>query len=89
MHLPVGPLLLAMAAQAPVVPAFSVMEAPGQYRGIIEPPLNLRYGPDRRKALQHNLEQVAAVFELYIRRYPDQWYLVEPIEEQKIQSYRR
>ncbi len=88
-HLPVGPLLLAMAAQAPVVPAFSVMEAPGQYRGIIEQPLNLRYGPDRRKALQHNLEQVAAVFERYIRRYPDQWYLVEPIEEQKIQSYRR
>ena len=78
-QLPVGPVLLAMAARAPIVPAFSIMEAPGRYRGIIEPPLELRYGPDRREALQHNLRQVAAVFERYIRRYPDQWYIVDPI----------
>lgn len=78
-RLPVGPVLLAMAARAPILPAFSVMEAPGRYRGIIEPPLDLDYGPDRRQALEHNLRQVAAVFEVYIRRYPDQWYIVDPI----------
>jgi len=75
----VGPVLLAMAARAPIIPAFSVMEGPGRYRGIIESPLELRYGPDRREALQHNLLQVAKVFERYIRRYPDQWYVVDPI----------
>ena len=74
-----GPVLLAMAARAPILPAFSVMEAPGHYRGIIEPPLDLDYGPDRKRALEHNLRQVAAVFEEYIRRYPDQWYIVDPI----------
>ena len=78
-RLPVGPVLLAMAARAPVLPAFSVMEAPGRYRGIIEAPLDLDYGPDRRQALEHNLRQVAEVFEKYIRRYPDQWYIVDPI----------
>jgi KDO2-lipid IV(A) lauroyltransferase len=78
-QLPVGPVLLAMAARAPIIPAFSVMEAPGRYRGIIESPLELHYGPDRREALQHNLLQVARVFERYIRLYPDQWYLVDPI----------
>jgi lauroyl/myristoyl acyltransferase len=80
-QLPVGPVLLAMAARAPIIPAFSVMEAPGRYRGIIEPPLELHYGPDRSEALQHNLLQVARVFERYIRLYPDQWYVVEPIEQ--------
>jgi len=77
--LPVGPVLLAMAARAPIVPAFSIMEAPGRYRGIVDPPLKLKYGPDRRKALQYNLRQVAKVFEKYIRRYPDQWYIVDPL----------
>jgi len=78
-QLPVGPVLLAMAARSPIVPAFSIMEAPGRYRGIVEPPLELKYGPDRREALQHNLRQVATVFEQYIRRYPDQWYIVDPL----------
>ncbi len=78
-QLPVGPVLLAMAARAPIVPAFSIMEAPGRYRGIVESPLKLKYGPNRREALQHNLRQVAEVFEKYIRRFPDQWYIVDPL----------
>jgi len=78
-RLPVGPLILAMATGAPVVPAFSIMVAPGRYRGIAEPALDLRYGPDRQQALRHNLRQMAAVFERYIRRYPDQWYQIEPL----------
>lgn len=77
--LPVGPLILAMAAQAPVIPAFSIMEAPGRYCGVAEPALDLRYSPHREQALRHNLRQVAEVFERYIRRYPDQWYHVEPL----------
>jgi Kdo2-lipid IVA lauroyltransferase/acyltransferase len=77
--LPVGPMLLAMTTKAPVVPAFSVMESPGRYCGIIEPALNLRNGPDREQAMKHNLQQVAAVFERFIRRYPDQWFQTESI----------
>jgi lauroyl/myristoyl acyltransferase len=76
---PLGPVLLAMATRAPVVPAFSVMDSPGRYRGVIEPPLDIRYEGSREEALQHNLEQVAAVFERAIRRYPDQWYHLERI----------
>ncbi len=77
--LPIGPVLLAMATRAPVVPAFSVMDAPGRYRGIIEAPLDIRCDRNREEALKHNLAQVAAVFERAIRRYPDQWYHVERI----------
>jgi KDO2-lipid IV(A) lauroyltransferase len=77
--LPLGPVLLAMATGAPIVPAFSVMDAPGSYRGIIEAPLDIRYERAREEALQHNLQQVATVFERTIRRYPDQWYHVERI----------
>jgi Kdo2-lipid IVA lauroyltransferase/acyltransferase len=76
---PIGPVLLAMAAGAPVVPAFSIMEAPGRYRGIIEPALPMRFDGDREASLRHNLELVSTLFERYIRRYPDQWYHVERI----------
>jgi lauroyl/myristoyl acyltransferase len=76
-QLPLGPVLLAMSTGAPIVPAFSVMEAPGRYRGIIEPALEIRRGPDREAALEHNLRQVASVFERAIRRFPDQWYEIE------------
>jgi lauroyl/myristoyl acyltransferase len=78
-RLPLGPVLLAMATRAPIVPAFSVMDGPGRYRGFIEAPLELRYDGDREEALRHNLEQVAAVFERVIGRYPDQWYHLERI----------
>jgi lauroyl/myristoyl acyltransferase len=76
-RLPLGPVLLAMATGAPLVPAFSVMEAPGRYRGIILPALEVHRGPGREAALQHNLRQVAGAFEHAIRRYPDQWYQLE------------
>jgi lauroyl/myristoyl acyltransferase len=76
-QLPLGPVLLAMSTGAPIVPAFSVMEAPGHYRGIIEAALDIRRGPDREAALQHNLRQVAGIFERAIRRFPDQWYQVD------------
>lgn len=75
-QLPLGPVLLAMATGAPIVPAFSVMEAPGCYRGIIEAALEVRRGPDRDAAQQHNLRQIASVFERVIRRFPDQWYQI-------------
>jgi len=75
--LPLGPILMAMATGAPIVPAFSVMEAPGCYRGIIEPALDILRGPDREAALQHNLRQVAGIFERVIRRFPDQWYQID------------
>ncbi len=74
---PVGPILLAMATGSPVVPAFSLMEAPGRYRGVIEPALPMRRDGDREASLEHNLEQVAKVFERFIRQYPDQWYHVD------------
>jgi len=75
--LPLGPILMAMATGAPIVPAFSVMEEPGCYRGIIQPALEIYRGPDHEAALQHNLRQVAGVFERVIRRFPDQWYQID------------
>jgi KDO2-lipid IV(A) lauroyltransferase len=78
-QLPLGPLLLAMTTRAPVVPAFSVMESPGHYCGIIEKALYFQNGRDREQAMKHNLQQVASVFERYIRRYPDQWFQTECI----------
>jgi KDO2-lipid IV(A) lauroyltransferase len=79
LEIPVGPMLLAMATGAAVVPAITVMEAPGRYRGLMLPPLEVRKGPNRARALTQNIEAMVGVFEAFIRCHPDQWYLPERI----------
>lgn len=73
---PSGPLLLAAASGAPIMPAFVVRESYG-YRAVAE---ELIYF-DRAKG--DTDREVAAcvlsVFERYIRQYADQWYNFVPI----------
>ena len=71
-----GVAVLAMMTGAPVLPVFVVMEKCWKYRGIIEAPIYFD-GSERAKregAIREGMQEIARVFEDYIRRYPDQWY---------------
>jgi KDO2-lipid IV(A) lauroyltransferase len=73
---PMGVAVLAMMTGAPVLPVFVVMEKCWKYRGIIEAPIYFD-GSERAKregAIREGMQEIARVFEDYIRRYPDQWY---------------
>jgi lauroyl/myristoyl acyltransferase len=77
-YFPRGPLRVAMATGAAVLPAFIVRAPDGRYRAIIEEPLGIEGGPDRDAALRENLARYTAVLERYVRAYPEQWYCFYP-----------
>jgi len=77
-YFPRGPLRVAMATDATVLPAFIVRVPDGRYRAILEEPLPIDRGPDREAALRVNLERYVALLERYVRQYPEQWYCFYP-----------
>lgn len=68
---PSGPLLLAAASGAPIMPAFVVRESYG-YRAVAEE--LIYYDRARGDTDERVAASVLSVFERYIRQYADQWY---------------
>lgn len=70
--LPTGPVKLAMASGAPIVPVFSVRTPEGRIKLFIEDAI--RVGTDVDEAM----EKIAAILQTYVARYPEQWLVVHP-----------
>ena len=77
-YFPRGPLRVAMASGAAVLPAFIVRAPDGRYRAIVEEPLPIETAGDRDAALRENLRRYLAILERYVRAYPEQWYCFYP-----------
>jgi KDO2-lipid IV(A) lauroyltransferase len=83
MVIPTGPVRLAIATGAPIIPIFSI-RLPNGIKLFINEPIVVADALDAEKALA----EVAAALETYLRRYPDQWLMVhrawcEDAEEQQ------
>lgn len=68
-----GLALIALKLGAPVVPIFSVRQADGRYRVIIEKEVSLVKTGDKSKDIEENTFIFTSIIEKYVRRYPDQW----------------
>ncbi len=77
-YFPRGPLRVAMATGAVVLPAFIVRVPDGRYRAVIEEPLAIEQSGPRDAAMRTNLQRYVAVLERYVRLYPEQWYCFYP-----------
>jgi lauroyl/myristoyl acyltransferase len=86
---PRGPLRVAMASGATVLPAFIVRMPDGRYRAIVEEPLPIERNGDRDSDLRENLRRYAAILERYVRQYPDQWYCFYPFWDDPSRKGRR
>jgi lauroyl/myristoyl acyltransferase len=86
---PRGPLRVAMASGATVLPAFIVRLPDGRYRAIVEGPLSIDTGGDRDAALRANIGRYVAILERYVRQYPDQWYCFYPFWDDPSRKGRR
>ena len=75
---PRGPMRVAMATDAAVLPAFVVRVREGRYRAVVEGPLSIARGADREAALRENLRRYVAILERYVRASPEQWYCFYP-----------
>ncbi len=72
--LPPGPMKLAAAAGAPIIPIFSLRTGRDKLRICIEPPIHLGPGPD---AIAAAMNQWAHTLATYITRHPEQWLMLD------------
>jgi KDO2-lipid IV(A) lauroyltransferase len=73
--LPTGPLKLALASGAPIIPIFALRAPSGKIRIHVEPAI---WPADSSESPHPALVQFATVLEKYVRAYPDQWLLFHP-----------
>lgn len=71
-YTPTGPVSLALATGASIVPCFIVREGEGHHI-FVEEPLELTITKDRAETVRINTERWSDITERYIRRYPEQW----------------
>jgi lauroyl/myristoyl acyltransferase len=77
-YFPRGPLRVAMATGATVLPAFIIQVPDGRYRAVVEEPLTVEREGDREAALRTNLQRYVSILERYVRKFPEQWYCFYP-----------
>lgn len=71
-YTPSGPVALARASGAVLLPVFIIREGYGHILAIDEP-VELRDTGDKEKDLIYNTQKWSNVVESYVRRYPEQW----------------
>jgi len=76
---PDGHALLARRFGASIIPGFLVMKDDGRYDLIVEDVIEPRVTNDEEADIRECVERCLAVFERYIRRYPEQWYVFRPV----------
>ncbi|MBI3321871.1 MAG: lysophospholipid acyltransferase family protein [Candidatus Omnitrophica bacterium] len=79
---PLGPAILSLRSHAPVVPTFLIREGQWKFRLCFEPPIwpaGQTIRPLRKAKVLGLTQTYAAIFERYIRHYPDQWLNFQPI----------
>ena len=77
--LPLGAVNLALRTGAAIIPIFGVRKSGNHFAIYIEPPLRLVDTENRSHSVRANLGKVVAIMERYIRQYPEQLVMLEPI----------
>ena len=79
--LPRGPALLSLRGCVPILPTFLIREGAWKFRLCFEPPL---WPPSRQPidtSLRTLVQGYAGALERYVKRFPSQWLLFQPIAE--------
>ena len=71
---PMGPALLALRANCPVIGLFLVREGPGRHRVVATDEIPIARTGDVRRDLEENSRRFNRVIEAQIRQHPEQWF---------------
>jgi KDO2-lipid IV(A) lauroyltransferase len=74
--LPTGPLRLALASGAPIVPLFAPCDPDGRIRILLETPIVVDPQAALHDGIHPAMRELTATMERIIRRYPNQWFMV-------------
>jgi KDO2-lipid IV(A) lauroyltransferase len=77
--MPDGYAVLARRFGAMLVPSFLVMRDDGLYDYIVEEPIRPRVTEDFEDDVRDTVSRLSVLFERYIRRYPEQWYVFRSV----------
>jgi len=76
---PTGPVEIALKTGAPILPAYCVRDSNDSYVAVGGKPLFLTKSEDHAGDVRSAMEDILRTFEGYIKMYPDQWHVLEPI----------
>ena len=72
---PLGPATLARATGTPLLPTFIIADADRTNCTFwVEAPIEVAHTRDRDADVREATERVVAVYERYVRKYPEQWF---------------
>jgi KDO2-lipid IV(A) lauroyltransferase len=77
--LPAGPVKLAMATGAPIVPIFTIRAGNGRFRVVIGESFTVDPAPIRWDAPHPALLRIAQAIEAQVVRHPEQWIMLERV----------
>jgi KDO2-lipid IV(A) lauroyltransferase len=69
-----GPVVFSMRTGAPLIPLFTVRDAPDHHMLIIAPPFKIEDTGDRDQDILITTAKLTKLIESYIRQYPAQWW---------------
>jgi len=76
--LPMGPLMLAIASGAPIVPIFTLATTPGRCKVFVEPMIEVDPSAEPVNGVHPAMLKIGAVLEKYLVANPDQWLMLDP-----------
>jgi KDO2-lipid IV(A) lauroyltransferase len=79
--LPRGPATVSLRGEVPAVPTFLIREGLWKFRLCIEPPIWPQTWEVNEAAILTLTQSYAAVFERYLKRFPEQWLMFQPVTE--------
>lgn len=77
--MPAGPLKLAAATQAPIIPVFSIRTDVGRVRVVVEEAIYVTRGDGPINERHPAALKLAAAIEKHVRAHPDQWLMPYPV----------
>ncbi len=69
----IGPVILALRTQAPIIPMFIVREPDNSHRIIIKPEVIIEKKDTQEETIQYNIQKITSIIESQIRKYPQEW----------------
>ena len=72
---PLGPAGLSLQTKAKIIPGFMLRNEDDSFVLVMNEPIQYEPSGDKEKDLKEIVTKYKNVFEDYIRRYPDQWYM--------------
>ena len=85
---PIGHTLLARRFGATIIPTFLVMGEDGRYELLLEDPIVPNVTDDEEADVRECTERCLRVFERYVSKYRDQWFVFRPVWDRPVRARR-